>query len=116
MPLGRKARGDTLRAAAAAAAACGSIPLERKAAVIPVRTSPAPAVARPGLPEVHDEDLPPGRRDERVGALEEDDGANVVRAGLHRVEAARPHPFRLPAQEGGELALVRGEHGGGVPA
>ena len=37
---------------AIAEALCGSIPLDTKEAVIPAKTSPLPAVARPGLPVI----------------------------------------------------------------
>ena len=95
----RPARRPRSAAAAAVAARLPSIPLARNAATTPVSTSPLPAVARPGVPEVDDDRIPARRGDQRVRALEEDDGARVVRARLHRVEPVGRDPRRRPPEQ-----------------
>ena len=60
-------------AAAAAAVGAARGPSRGTRPTTPVSTSPVPAVASDGRPGVADDDASAGRRDDRVGALEQDD-------------------------------------------
>ena len=80
---GRRGRG---RGPPAQAAAKGSRPRASSAAIIPERTSPVPAVARPGADEGVDRD-PLAVGDDRVVALEDDDAP--ARRAASRAAARR---------------------------
>ena len=71
-----------------------------------------PAVASAGGPKSQTIAPPSGRRDDRVRALQEDDRAESLRCLSARPRAgARPTQRRVRAEQSGELACVRREHG-----
>ncbi len=98
---------------AAQVAANGSIPRASRAATVPVRTSPVPAVASAGLEIalIASRSPSPLVGDDRVVALEDDDRAAAPRRLAGVLEAALADRRRLGLEQPAELALVRGEHG-----
>ena len=96
--------------AAAAAASTGSRPFARNAPRIAREH-----VARAGGGErrravVGDHGAPVGRAHDRVGTLEEDDGAEALGAFARSLEAVSAHPVRVAVEQPRELAGVRRQH------
>ena len=70
--------------------------------------------ADPGMGDAHA--LASRGRDERVGALEQDDAPALLRRPPHRLEPVCAHPLGRLAEQPAHLALVRRQHGRRGPA
>ena len=102
--------------AAAAAASWGSSPLARNAAMIPVSTSPVPAVASAGAPLTRIEHALARGGDDRVGALEQHDRAERLGAAPRRPRAGARRPRPTPRRAAAPAPRVRGQHRRARPA
>ena len=79
--------------------------------MMPVRTSPLPAVASWGTVPPTTQTPCARRADERVRALQQHDAAVPLDRPSQRLEPVRVHPRRLLADQPAELAGVRRQHG-----
>ena len=96
--------------AAAAAASCGSSPLARNEATIPVRTSPVPAVARAGGPRSQTIVPASGVATIVSAPFRRTTARNRARCFACRLQSMCCNPVGVALEEAPELARVRSEH------
>ena len=87
------------------------MPLARNAATIPVRTSPVPAVASPGLPRSQTRTSFARRGDERVRPFRSTTAPTSSAPAWTALRRRAAIQRRVPPEQPRELARVRGEHG-----